>query len=201
MQLGVLVHDPRHHLRIGARVGSGDVASGPENAGDLVDERPGDQLQLILVEIPGRTVDSSLGAAERDVEERRLPRHQCRQRANLVEVHPLVVADAALERPARPVVLHPITREHVDPGVAEPDRDLHLDLPVSGPYHGAHVLGDPEAIGRDIEVVGDGVEARRFRGSGVRSAVGNPRRLVRMRKTANRGMRCLRGARYHDRNR
>ena len=88
----------------------------------------------------------------------------------------------------------------MDAGVPEPHRDLHLDLPVGGADHCARVLRDPETIGRDIEVVCDGVEARRFRGSRVLSAIGHPRRLVWVRETANRGMRCLRGAGYHDRN-
>jgi hypothetical protein len=36
----------------------------------------------------------------------------------LVEVDALVIADAALERPPRAVVLHPVAREHMNPGIA-----------------------------------------------------------------------------------
>ena len=200
MQLRVLIHDPRHYLCIRAGVGSWHVAGGTKNSGDLVDERSRDQLQLVLIEIPGRTVDAALGAAERDVEECRLPCHQRRQRANLVEVDTLVVTDAALERPACPVVLDPITREHVDPGVVQPYRNLHLDLAIGRSDDGAEVLRDPEAIGRDVEVMRNCVKARRFRGPGVWSTISNSWRLVRMGETANRGM-SVQNSRHHNRNR
>ena len=175
MQLSVLVHDPSHHLRIRARVWRRDVPRRSQDACDLVHERPCDQLQLVLVQIPRRAVDSALGAAERDVCDRRLPRHQRRQRANLVEVHSLVIPDAAFERAARAVVLHPVSGEHVKPFVAEPHRNLHLNLAVGSLNDGPQVVGQPQAIGRGIEVVRDGVEARGLGGTDMRRAVRHPR--------------------------
>jgi len=83
----------------------------------------------------------------------------------------------------------------------QPYRYLHLDLAIGGSNHGANVLSDSEAIGRDVEVMRDCVEAGRFRGSRVWSTVGNSWRLVRMGETANRGMRRVQDSRHHSRNR
>ena len=193
VQLGVLVHDPRHHLRIGAGVGRGDVPQSARASPAILSTNSRViSCSSVSVRSAGRTVDSSLGAAERDASERGFPRHQRRQRSNLIEIDAFVVADAAFERPARFVVLHPIAREHVDTHITQPHGDLHLDLPVRGPDHRAQVLGDAEAVGRDVEVVRDGVEARRLGRTGMRGAVGNPRRLVGMRQPADRDRHVMR---------
>jgi hypothetical protein len=75
----------------------------------------------------------------------------------------------------------------VDPAVAQPDRDLHLNLAVRGPDDRAQILADAEAISRDVEVMRDRVEARGLGRSGVRRAIGDSRRLVRVRSSADRG--------------
>ena len=77
------------------------------------------------------------------------------QRADLVEVDLGVEADAALVRAARAVVLDAVAGEDVDLAVAEPDRDLDLDLAVGGAQDLPHVVGQPEALGGDVEVVLD----------------------------------------------
>jgi hypothetical protein len=64
-----------------------------------------------------------------------------------------VVADAALVRAAGAVVLDPEAREDVDLAVGEPDRNLDLDLAVGGAEDGLDVVGDPQAVRGNIEVV------------------------------------------------
>ena len=102
VELAVLVHHPGHHLGVRVDVGRGDVARRPEHLLDLVDERPRDALRarrrLSCVRV---AVDAALRAAERDADDRGLPRHERGERAHLVEVDLRVVADAALVRPAR----------------------------------------------------------------------------------------------------
>ena len=92
-------------------------------------------------------VHAALGAAVGDVHDRRLPGHQLGQRAHLVEVDLGVEADAALVGPARAVVLDAVAGEDVDLAVAEPDRDLNLDLAVGGAQHRGDVVGQVEPLG------------------------------------------------------
>ena len=51
--LAVLVHDPGHHLGVGAHVGGGDVDVGADEVVDLVDELAGEPLQLAAAEADG----------------------------------------------------------------------------------------------------------------------------------------------------
>ena len=114
--------------------GAGMSRCRAEDLLDLVDERARDLLQLVASSSLGVAVDAALGAAERDVHDRRLPRHQRGERAHLVEVDLGVVADAALVRSARAVVLDAEAGEDVDLARRRADRDLHLDLAVRGPH-------------------------------------------------------------------
>ena len=105
------VHHPRHHLGVGVDVGRGDVAVHAEHVADGVGEPPRHRLELAVAHAGRVDGDAALGATERQVEQRRLPRHQRRQGAHLVEVGGRVVADAALVRAAGAVVLHAVARE------------------------------------------------------------------------------------------
>jgi len=89
----------------------------------------------------------------------------------------------------RAVVLYPIAGEHVDAGVAQPDRDLHLNFAVGGADYRAQVFGNAKPISSSVEIVRDRVEARDLRRPGMRCLVGNPRRLVRMSEPADGGVR------------
>ena len=160
VQLAVLVHHPGHRLRVGADVRRRDVARRAEHLLDLVDERARDLLQLVLVAARRVDVDAALRAAERDPRHGRLPGHQRRQRAHLVEVDLGVVADAALVRPARAVVLDAEAGEDVDLPVGQRDRDLHLHLAVGGAHDGAQVVAQLHPVGREVEPVVDDVVVR-----------------------------------------
>ena len=58
-------------------------------------------------------------------DDRRLPGHQRRQAADLVQVDLGVVAQAALHRPAGSVVLHAIADQRPQLAVVHLDRNLH----------------------------------------------------------------------------
>ena len=51
VELGVLVHDPRHHLGVGAHVGGGDVLVGADEVMDLLDELARQTLELAAREL------------------------------------------------------------------------------------------------------------------------------------------------------
>ena len=160
VELAVLVHHPGHRLGVGAHVGRRDVAVRPEQLLDLVDERAGDPLQFVRVADVGGAVHATLRAAEGDPGDGGLPGHQRGQRADLVEVDLRVEPDSALVGASRPVVLDPVAGEDVDLPVAEPDRDLDLDLPVGGLDYGREVVGDTEPVNGLVEVVGDDLVVR-----------------------------------------
>jgi hypothetical protein len=164
VQLPVLVHDPRHHLRVGVDVGRGDVALRPEQVVRLVDELAGDLLELVAREQARVAVDAALRAAERHADDRGLPRHQLREGADLVEVDLGVESQAALVRAARAVVLDAVARERVDAPVRQPDGDLHAELAVGAAQDLADVGRDAETVRRDAEPVLDRLDRRDLRG-------------------------------------
>ena len=158
VELSVLVHHPGHHLGVGVHVRGGDVPRGAEDLLDLVHERARDLLHVGGVELVGGAVDAALGAAEGDAGDRGLPGHQRGERADLVDVHLRVEADAALVGAARAVVLDAVAGVDVDLAVGETDRDLDRDLPVGGPEDDAQIIGEPEVVAGHLEVVADDVE-------------------------------------------
>src|SRR5213592_1166453 len=94
----VLVEDPGHDLRVGGDVGRWNVAVRPEHDGNALREAAGEALQLELGELLGIHGDAALRAAERDVHERGLPRHDGREAQHLVVVryHPEADHDEVL---------------------------------------------------------------------------------------------------------
>ena len=138
--------------------GAGNVAGRAEDLLDLVHERPRDRLDLGALELVGGAVDAALGAAEGDAGHRGLPGHQRSEGAHLVDVDLGVEADAALVGAAGAVVLDPVARVDVDLAVGLLDRDLDGDLAVRGPEDDAEVVGELQAVGREVEVVADDLE-------------------------------------------
>ena len=101
----------------------------------------------------GIAVDPPLGPAERKVDERRLPGHQAGQRPGFVLVDRRVIAQPALERPPRIVVLHPIADEVADLARIELDHDFDAHLAVGSDHERADVFRQVEAVRRLIEIV------------------------------------------------
>ena len=160
--VGVLVHDPRHDLGVGVDVGSGDVLVGPEDRTDHQCEAPGHALELVRAQLRRVHLDATLGPAERDVDQRRLPGHQRCEGANLVLVDARVVADAALVGATAVVVLHAEAADHAHRAVVEANGDLDRDLASRFAERDAHLARQFDDVrgGVDVEVdrlVGRGV--------------------------------------------
>src|SRR5690606_3024459 len=105
---------------------------GPDDVLDLVDELPGEPLELLERELGGIAGDAALGAAEGEVHDGALPGHEAREALELVVIDLGVEAQPALERAAAVVVLDPVAAEGADLPRVELDRDLDLHLPEGG---------------------------------------------------------------------
>ena len=121
----VRVHHPGHDLAVGVHVGRRDVALRADDDADLAGVAARHALELLLRELLRVAADAALGAAVRQVHRRALDRHPRRQRHHLLERHVGVVANAALARAARQVVLDAIALEVGDAAVVHLDR--HVD--------------------------------------------------------------------------
>ena len=122
---GIGVHYPGHRLLVGVHVGGGDVLLGPDEIEQLGGVAAGHALQLALRHFVRIADDAALGAAERNVHHRALPRHPARQRADFVEVHVGPVAQSALGRAARNGVLHAVSGEDFEVPVVHLHRDMN----------------------------------------------------------------------------
>ena len=107
--------------------------------------------------------DAALAAAERDVRHGALPRHPGGQRRHFVERDAGVIADAALRRPERDVVLNAVAGEDFDLAVVHldrtGDRDLSLRVGEDFPDAGLEV----EDARRSVELLEHRVENRSVR--------------------------------------
>jgi hypothetical protein len=84
--------------------------------------------------------DAALRAAVWQVHDGALPGHPHRQRLDFVQRHHRAVAQAALERPPRLVVLHPVAGEDADRPVIHAYREVHRQLALRMRQHGDHAL-------------------------------------------------------------
>ena len=125
--------------------GAGMSLCGPDHVVDLLDELAGQALELAPRELVGIAVDPPLGAAEGQVDDRRLPGHQAGQRPGLVLVHRRVIPQPALVRAPGVVVLHAIADEVADLPRVELDRHLDPHFAVGRHQERADVLRQVEA--------------------------------------------------------
>ena len=122
------VHDPGHHLRVGAHIRCWDVLFRAEKDGDLGRVPAREVLELALRKLRRVACDGSLGTAVGQADRRALPRHQHRQGLDEVESDVGVVTDPTLGRPAADVVLHAPASEDVDRAVVHVDREVDREL-------------------------------------------------------------------------
>ena len=118
---GIGVHDPAHDLRRGVHVRGGDVALRADDGHNHGHKAAREALQFALAQLARVHLYAALGPAVGDVDHGALHRHPRRQRLNLVFVHILMVADAALARPARGRVLHAEALEYAHFAVVHAD--------------------------------------------------------------------------------
>src|SRR5882762_999955 len=162
---GVFVEDPGHHLRVGGDVRRRNVAVRPEHDGNALREAAREALQLEFRELLRIHGHAALRAAERDVHERRFPRHDGGETQYLVVVRLGMVADSPLTGAARAVVLDPKAREHLDPSVVRADWNFHLDFAERPHEDTPHVLIEVDQVGGALELaVDDRLSGHRARG-------------------------------------
>ena len=108
------VGEPRHDLFVGVDVGRRHVLVRTDRVDDLRGVAARQRFELAHRHL-GRIADhAALAAAERQLRHGALPRHPRRQRRHLVERDVRVIADAALRRSERDVVLHAVAGEDLD---------------------------------------------------------------------------------------
>ena len=133
----VRVGHPRHLPAAGAHVGRRHVDARPDERllRQLHGEPPRDLLQLVLRVVSRVDAHSRLPAPVRHVDDGALPRHQRRQRLDLVEVHIGGIPDPALAR--RPVlaVLGAVAGYYFEVAVVPPDGKVDLQHVVARPHH------------------------------------------------------------------
>ena len=145
------VHDPRHDLFVGVDVGRRHVLVGADRVDDLGGVAARQRFELALRHLGRIANDAALAAAERQLRDGALPRHPRRERRHFVERDVRVIADAALGRAERDVVLHAIAGEDLDLAVVHLHGAGHDDLALG--------LGEdlPDA-GFEIENAGGDLE-------------------------------------------
>ncbi len=148
----VRVHDPDHDLRGGAHVRRGDVVVRPDVVAERVREAARDAHDLALAVSLRVELHAALGASERDVHERALPRHHRAQGFEVVERDRLVEAQATLVWAQQVVVLDAVALEHLHRPVIHRDGEMDDQLVLRLREHRAHVGGDSDLLGGSVEV-------------------------------------------------
>lgn len=154
----VLAHDPGHDAVVGAHIWSRDVGIGADDVVDFVDELACDAFELMLTEFLGIDSDTALSAAVWEINDGGFPRHQRGQAADFVEIHFVVIAEAALHGATGAVVLHAVADEGVEIAVIHFDRNLHLHLAACANENGTYAFGELELVGSAVEVHLNGFE-------------------------------------------
>ena len=97
--------------------------------------------------------DAALGAAEGKPHHGALPGHPCRQGLDFVERDVGVVADAALGRPAKVVVLRTVALEDPDRAVVHPHGNGNDQHPFRPPQPLVDAGAQPQSFGGKVELV------------------------------------------------
>ena len=145
------VHHPSHRLLVGAEVRGHHVGLRPDEGNHLLRVAACDALQFSRRKLRGVAGDPALGAAVGQSGKGALPTHPHRERGDFTERDLRVEPQAALGRPERQVMLHPVAVEHARAAV------VHVDRNRDG--HRALGILHPVAIAlRHLQVVGDLIE-------------------------------------------
>ena len=118
------VHEPGHHLLVGAHVGRHHVGARADEGDHLLHVAAGEVLELLGLERARIDRDAALAAAEGQIGERAFPAHPDRERGDFADVDIGREARAALGGTERQMMLDPIADEELASGCPPcgPDR-------------------------------------------------------------------------------
>ena len=132
--------------------GAGMSFSGPTRTSISVKNRRVSPSSSCIDELLGIDDDAALAAAVRDADDRALPGHPHREGLDLVEADVLVVADAALGRPAAEVVLDAVAGEDLDRPVVHVDREVDGEFAARLAQDQAHARSQGPGVRGEIEL-------------------------------------------------
>jgi hypothetical protein len=156
----VRVHEPGHGLLVGADIGRRDVLLRADDRANFAGVPAGHPLELGLAVEPGVDRDATLCAAVRNADQRALPRHPHREGPHLIDVGRRVIADAALCRTTREVVLDPIAAQHLDVAVVAAQRNAHGHLTARCREQLMHAVVEIELLHRLGKLCARGLPCR-----------------------------------------
>ena len=116
------VHEPGHHLLIGAHVRRHHVDPRADEGNHFLHIAAGYVLELLERERARIDRDPALAAAVGKIGERAFPAHPDRQRRDFADVDVGGETRAALGGPERQMMLHPVAGENLRPAVVHVDR-------------------------------------------------------------------------------
>ena len=154
------VHEPGHHLLIGAHVGRHHVGMRTDEGNHLLHVAPRQRFQLALGDGGEIDIDAALGAAIGQPDQRAFPAHPDRKGRDLADVDGGRESRAALGRAEGEVMLHPVAFEYRDRAVVAVNRTGNGDGPLRHQDSVALVHRDFEMVGDDAKLVNRHVEHR-----------------------------------------
>ena len=164
---GIGVHEPGHHLLVGAHVRRHHVGPRADEGNHFLHVAAGEVLELLGLERARVDRDAALAAAEGQIGERAFPAHPDGERGDFADVDIGREARAALGGPKRQMMLDPVSDEELRPivlhadGTGDDDRALRVEQPV------ALVLGDAQMVADNPELIAGHFE----HGAGKEAAV------------------------------
>ncbi len=149
----VSVHEPGHHLLVGAHVRRHHVDPRADEGDHFLHVAARQVLELIEREGARIDRDAALAAAIGKIGERAFPAHPDRQRGDFADIDVGGEARAALGGAERQMMLHPVAGEDLGPAVVhvnrarDDDGAFRIEEPV------AFLLGDAQMVGDDMELI------------------------------------------------
>ena len=124
----VLVHEPRHDLRVGSHVGCRNVRIGPDEIVNLIDKFSCQAFEFRLAEAAWIDGNASLGSTIGKINNSGLPGHELGQCLNFGIINLGVITHSSLHRTACTIVLHSVSEKRFEIAIVKSDGDLNFDV-------------------------------------------------------------------------
>ena len=154
----VSVHEPRHHLLVGAHIRRHDIGMRSDERNHLLHVTTRQNLQLPQRQGGGVDRDPTFGAAVGQPRQGTFPAHPDRQRRHLADIDGEGEPCAALRRSERQVMLNAIALKHLRGSVVEVDRTGHGDCALRVQQPIPLILRHADMVGDHLELLPRHVE-------------------------------------------